>query len=298
MVSFYIINDGNQEELELTVTYDQTKLWCSAEDLKKEQMDSISSLGKVKSSKDPQRTSAHSFEEIGQESIYHEAMILSLHNEMIKISKYISVDFAAFLTDDMGGILDLYFSSVHIKEEFDKAGIRVGKSFAKQDFGLNGVSLSMEMNSIGVVKGSEHTNSIFSNWNCVCSPLYSDGVIRGYVDISFYKGLQIEFAIPFMQQIAENVTEKWMWSNPEMQLLRLEFSFEQFNLTAREKEVAQMWLCEKSALRISNELGISEGTVRNVVKSIYNKMNVTDRWQFTKKLSFNPVHNPELLYVK
>lgn len=93
----------------------------------------------------------------------------------------------------------------------------------------------MEMNSIGVVKGSEHTNSIFSNWNCVCSPLYSDGVIRGYVDISFYKGLQIEFAIPFMQQIAENVTEKWMWSNPEMQLLRLEFSFEQFNLTAREK---------------------------------------------------------------
>ncbi|HBS45731.1 MAG TPA: hypothetical protein DEA91_17015, partial [Paenibacillus sp.] len=55
---------------------------------------------------------------------------------------------------------------------------------------------------------------------------------------------------------------------------------------------------EKSALRISNELGISEGTVRNVVKSIYNKMNITDRWQFTKKLSFNPVHNPELLYVK
>lgn len=33
------------------------------------------------------------------------------------------------------------------------------------------------------------------------------------------------------------------------------------------------------------ELGIKEGTVRNIVKNIYSKMNVGDRSQFIKKLT-------------
>ncbi|MNR53500.1 Transcriptional regulatory protein DegU [compost metagenome] len=60
---------------------------------------------------------------------------------------------------------------------------------------------------------------------------------------------------------------------------------DKFKLTAREKEVASLWLSGKSALHISNTLGISEGSVRNVVKSIYIKMNVNDRSQFAKKLT-------------
>lgn len=122
------------------------------------------------------------------------------------------------------------------------------------------------------------------------------GEIQGYIDISFYKGQQIELAIPLIQQIAENVSCKWMLSNPELQLLKLEMSFDEYSLTGREKDVAQMWLSEKSALFISNGLGISEGTVRNVIKSIYNKMKVTDRWQFIKKLSPNSENNPKFLY--
>ncbi|WP_310830441.1 helix-turn-helix transcriptional regulator [Paenibacillus pedocola] len=95
---------------------------------------------------------------------------------------------------------------------------------------------------------------------------------------------QIEFAIPFVQQLAENVTDKWMNQNIDLQKYRLDMIFGEYKLTAREKDVASLWLSEKSALHISSELGISEGSVRNVVKSIYFKMNVNDRWQFTKKL--------------
>lgn len=272
----------------MTITYDQTKFWYSPEDLKKEQLDSFYSLSKITSSIDHDNKRTLSFSEIKPDSIYHKAMITSLHNEMLKISKYISVDFAAFLTDDTGEILDLYPSSLDIEEELHNVGLGVGTSFSKHEYGLNAVSLAMEMNSMGVVKGREHTNSLFFDWNCVCSPLYSEGEIQGYVDISFYMGQQIELAIPLIRQIAENVSGKWMRSNPELQLLKLEMSFDEYSLTGREKDVAQIWLLEKSALYISNELGISEGTVRNIVKSIYNKMKVTDRWQFIKKLSPDP----------
>ncbi|WP_157794053.1 helix-turn-helix transcriptional regulator [Paenibacillus donghaensis] len=62
-------------------------------------------------------------------------------------------------------------------------------------------------------------------------------------------------------------------------------SFHEYGLTDREREVAGLWSLQKSALYISNELNISEGTVRNMIKSIYSKMSVSDRWQFAKKLA-------------
>ncbi|WP_054942216.1 helix-turn-helix transcriptional regulator [Paenibacillus ihuae] len=279
----------------MTAAHDQTKMWYSPEDFNKEQIDFFYEAKVSGSSQAREEMRAQSFRETEQNSIYHKAMISSLHNEMLKISSYISVDFAVFLTDHTGEILDLHPSSPEIQAELAKAGLGVGTSFAKQELGLNAVSLAMEMNSIGVVKGMEHTNPIFFDWNCVCSPLYSEGVIQGYVDISFYRGQPIELAIPLMRQIADNVSGKWMRSNPELQLLKLEMIFDEYGLTGREKDVAQSWLAEKSALYISNELGISEGTVRNVIKSIYNKMNVSDRWQFIKKLSPEPANQQTFL---
>lgn len=62
----------------------------------------------------------------------------------------------------------------------------------------------------------------------------------------------------------------------------LEARFQEYRLTAREREVAHLWLSEKGALHISGELGISEGTVRNIVKNIYTKLRVNERKQFVK----------------
>lgn len=218
-------------------------------------------------------------------TIYQNAMILSFQSEIKKIIRFLVVPSIFFLTDEYGSILDLIGSSPDIHEDLDMAGLSIGVSLAKQYSGLNAVSLAIEMNCIGVVRGEEHSDSTFKDWNCVCAPLYLDGAVHGYVDISFNRGQQIEFAIPFVQQIAENVTNKWMDGDLYLQKYRLETSLNDYKLTAREKEVAYLWLMEKSALHVSTDLGISEGTVRNMIKSIYAKLNVSDRWQFAKKLA-------------
>ncbi|WP_379135507.1 LuxR C-terminal-related transcriptional regulator [Paenibacillus sp. sgz500958] len=216
---------------------------------------------------------------------YQGALILSIRNEMKRISEFIPLPFVIFLTDKTGRILDVVSSAESLRDEMEQAGFSAGLSLAKQSAGLNAVSLAMEMNCIGVVQGDEHSDPTFKHWNCVCAPLYLDGIVQGYVDISFHKQQPIEFAIPFIQQVSENVTGKWMNQNAEVQQHRIVTKFQEYNLTAREKDVAYQWFLEKSALYISNELDICEGTVRNIVKSIYTKMNVNDRRQFTKKLT-------------
>jgi transcriptional regulator of acetoin/glycerol metabolism len=212
-------------------------------------------------------------------------MISSIRSEMNKLSQLISIPYVVFLTDRAGTILELVCSSPGTRDEMDQAELRPGVSLCRQHAGMNAVSLAMEMNCIGVVRGPEHSGLAFQNWNCVCAPLQDDDIVYGYVDISFNRGEPIEFAIPFVQQIAENIMEKWMEKNPEMQEYRLEAALREYKLTAREQDVARLWLLEKSALHIANDLGISEGTVRNMLKSIYSKMRVNDRWQFVKRLT-------------
>ena len=265
----------------------KTRTWCSPDDLKEEQMNSFQP--NTPNNKDIQGSSPilslASLPDDELKFLYQKAMITSIRREMVKICEYISLSFVVFLTDDIGNILDLVCSSSEMQEDMNKAGLGTGVCLSKMSSGLNAVSLAMEMECIGVVRGEEHSDATFKDWNCVCAPLYLDGVVRGYVDISFSRGQHIEFAIPFMQQIAENVARKWMDKNSELQQSRLEISFHNYKLTARERDVAHLWYQEKSALHISNTLGISEGTVRNMVKNIYTKMNVNDRRQFSKKLA-------------
>lgn len=223
--------------------------------------------------------------EESREQIYHRAMISSIRSEMNKLSQLISIPYVVFLTDKAGTILELVCSSTGTREEMDRAELRPGVSLCRQLSGMNAVSLAMEVNCIGVVRGAEHSDRTFHNWNCICAPLQDENTIYGYVDISFYRGEPVEFAIPFVQQIAENIMEKWMEKNPEMQQYRLEAALQEYKLTAREQDVARLWLLEKSALHIGSDLGISEGTVRNMLKSIYSKMRVNDRFQFVKRLA-------------
>ncbi|WP_410512561.1 LuxR C-terminal-related transcriptional regulator [Paenibacillus sp. BR2-3] len=269
----------------MLITSTKTRTWCSPDDLEEEQRNSFQPTiaDNIAIHNYPLQTLIFAGDE--KKALYHKAMIASIRREMVKISRFISISFVVFLTDEEGNILDLVCSSPDMQEDMNKAGLSHGVCLSKLYSGLNAVSLAMEMNCIGVVRGEEHSDSVFKNWNCVCAPLHLDGAVRGYVDISFNRGQQIEFAIPFVQQLAENVTDKWMGRNSDLQQYRLEANLQHYKLTAREKEVACLWLLERSALYISNALGISEGTIRNMVRSIYSKMNVNDRGQFTKKLS-------------
>ncbi|WP_379157380.1 LuxR C-terminal-related transcriptional regulator [Paenibacillus sp. sgz5001063] len=217
-------------------------------------------------------------------AVYSEAMVSSMRAEMVAISQFIPIPYVVFLADEEGWILDLICSSRSLQENMDHAGLGAGINLSKRYSGLNAVSLAMEMNLIGVVRGMEHTDASFQSWNCVCAPLSLDGGTLGYVDISFDSKQPIDFAIPFVQQLADNVAYKRMVNNASLQKFRLDMVLSKYKLTAREKEVAALWLTDKSALHISSALGISEGSVRNVVKSIYIKMNVNDRSHFAKKL--------------
>ncbi|AIQ65824.1 hypothetical protein PSTEL_24665 [Paenibacillus stellifer] len=211
-------------------------------------------------------------------------MVETLRDEIGGIASFIPIPFAAFLTDEHGFILDVISHSL----PFRVSGLEVGYNLAKGSCGLNAVSLSMEKNGIGVVRGDEHTLPIFRNWNCVSAPLEWNGDIRGYIDLSFESDCRVEFAIPFVKLLSLNAASRLMVEERVLHERRkehLEPLFEEFRLSPREKEIAQAWMARKSALYIANELGIAEGTVRNMVRSIYTKMNVGDRWQFMSKLA-------------
>lgn len=263
--------------------FKQTRAWCQPGDLSEQQLELFRPASGDKRTV-PSVMTAPSEEVKYIDTVYHKAMIAAIRNEMNRFSQYITLPYVIFLTDRRGRILERVCSSPELQEEMNRAEFRIGVSLCRQQSGLNAVSLAMEMNCIGVVRGTEHSEAGFGEWNCICAPLKAEGQVYGYVDISFNRREQIEFAIPFIQQIAENITGRWMESHPEMQQFRLENSFQEYKLTAREQDVARLWLLEKSALHISSELGISEGTVRNMLKSIYSKMKVNDRWQFAKRL--------------
>lgn len=264
--------------------FNQSRAWSMPGDLEASELEAFRPLDTAKTQVQGGVSVAGASEE-SREHIYHRAMISSIRSEMNKLSQLLLIPYVVFLTDKAGTILELVYSSAETQAEMEQAELRPGVSLSRQQAGMNAVSLAMEMNCIGVVRGTEHTDQAFRDWNCVCAPLQDNDTVYGYVDISFNRGEPIEFAIPFVQQIAENIMEKWMEKNPEMQQYRLEATLLEYKLTAREQEVARLWLMEKSALHIGSDLGISEGTVRNMLKSIYSKMRVNDRFQFVKRLT-------------
>ncbi|NQX47245.1 hypothetical protein HQN87_18080 [Paenibacillus tritici] len=264
--------------------FDRPRAWSMPGDLEASELEAFRPLEAAQADVHGTVSGAGSSAE-SKEHIYHRAMIASIRSEMNKLSQLLSIPYVVFLTDKAGTILELVYSSPDTRTEMEQAELRPGVSLCRERAGMNAVSLAMEMKCIGVVRGAEHSDQAFRNWNCVCAPLQDHNTVYGYVDISFNRVEPIEFAIPFVQQIAENVMGKWMEKNPEMQQYRLEATLQAYKLTAREQEVARLWLLEKSALHIGSDLGISEGTVRNMLKSIYSKMRVNDRFQFVKRLT-------------
>ncbi|MBY9077548.1 hypothetical protein KIH86_26885 [Paenibacillus sp. HN-1] len=211
-------------------------------------------------------------------------IIETLRDEIGRIASFIPIPFAAFLTDEHGFILDVISHSL----PFRSSGLEVGSNLAKGSCGLNAVSLSMEKNGIGVVRGDEHTLPIFRTWNCVSAPLEWNGDTRGYIDLSFESNCRVEFAIPFVKLLSLNAASRLMQEERILHERRkedLEPLFEAFRLSPGEREIAQAWMARKSAMYIAGELGIAEETVLNMVRSIYTKMNVGDRGQFMSKLA-------------
>lgn len=155
-----------------------------------------------------------------------------------------------------------------------------GSLFTIENTGLNAITLSIELKDWVYLSGAEHDFQLFKKWNCFCSPIRQNGEIVGYLDMSFaVEDDHLLMAALFTSTLKsiESVLDK-----PDQQQLIYD-QFQAYRLSPREKEIAYMWLNNCSALRIASELGITEGTVRNVIKKVYRKTEVCDKGQFIRK---------------
>lgn len=185
-----------------------------------------------------------------------------------------------FLLADAEGVA-LY---LHCPSKMDKplreAGLQEGVHFSLDRLGINGISMAMERQTIVAVRGPEHDVEVLKDMNCICIPIRSKDGIAGYLDLSFSRQHDIEFAIPILLRIVARIETRLNNEVTDRSRERLYEAFDRFGLSPREKEAAYGWLRNYSALRIADEMGISEGTVRNLIKKVYAKTKQNDRGQF------------------
>lgn len=158
-----------------------------------------------------------------------------------------------------------------------------GCSFALQAAGINGISLAMRKGSSSVVEGGNHSLQIFSDWTCICHPIKVNGEIIGYLDLSMREGIEVSFACVLVERLVNDIENKYKQSNPEIKKEIMDKQFQMFKLTPREREVACAWLNNHSVLQIACNMGITEGTVRQMLKRVYSKTRVCDKGQFMRK---------------
>lgn len=158
-----------------------------------------------------------------------------------------------------------------------------GCSFVLHAVGINGISLAMHTGSSAVVEGINHSLQIFSDWTCICHPIKVNGEIIGYLDLSMKEGMEISFACVLVERLVNEIENKYKQSNPEIKKEIMDKQFQMYKLTPREREVAYAWLNNQSALQIAINMGITEGTVRNMLKKVYTKTKVGDKGQYYRK---------------
>ena len=174
---------------------------------------------------------------------------------------------------------DVHISG-HAKEASQSRKIdflKTGKLINKTNIGLNAVSLAIETGKVAIVQGKEHSHLSMQNLNCICVPIVHNSAIKAYFNISFEQQHEFEWALPLIIKLAENISKIWTDDNSEGKDIIDSQFLDEYGLSLREKDVALLWYSNKSALFISQRLGIAEGTVRNIVKRIYLKLNINDR---------------------
>lgn len=189
-----------------------------------------------------------------------------------------------FLVTDPNGILIQLIGQAEMIEKLRGYNVDVGTPFAFEQAGINGVSLAMRLQSTVVVQGEQHTMQLCKDWTCICSPVRIFDEVCGYIDLSFGSDVDVTFAVPLLKKTIEEIERKLKKTRQSIGGGATAYLlFEPYNLSNREKEVAFGWLQNKSALQMAHTMGITEGTVRNVLKKVYAKTGVSDKGQFFRK---------------
>jgi transcriptional regulator of acetoin/glycerol metabolism len=209
----------------------------------------------------------------------NELLIQVVRHEIGRWGGLIPVPHLFLLADEEGVAIHLDCPE-EMGNPLRESGLREGVHFSLGHLGINGISMAIERQTVVVVRGQEHDVELFQALNCLCIPIRTNGKSVAYLDMSFSHQHNIEFAIPILLRIVERIERRLGVDVSEGSKTRLFGAFERFKLTPREMEAAYGWLRGSSALRIAEEMGITEGSVRNLIKKVYAKTKQRDKGQF------------------
>lgn len=209
--------------------------------------------------------------------------LLTVANEdMLLVNSGIGIPHLFIVTDPYGFAIRI-IGEQEIVERLRSSEIDIGSSFAYENAGINGVSLAMHLQGTVVVQDNEHTLAFYKNWACVCSPVRLSDEICGYVDLSFHTDVDVTFAVPLLNKMIEKMESNLRDNRARIRKESENGLFDAYHLSNREQEVALGWLQNKSVLQMAHTMGITEGTIRNVLKKVYAKTGVNDKGQFFRK---------------
>ncbi len=221
--------------------------------------------------------------EIAKQKVTDHSTFISQTNEVIRsLHEQLCTPHFFILTDADGMMLDAvsFNSALQLLENIN---IGLGTLFALDCGGINAISMAMLLHSTVVLKGTEHTLDLFKDWTCICFPIKNGESVVGYLDLSFKSDIEVTFAVPLLERAIREIEKKLQNLNPEIKQKKIIELFDAYSLSIREKEVGYRWLQNQSALQIATSMGITEGTVRNMLKKVYAKTGICDKGQFIRK---------------
>jgi len=225
-----------------------------------------------------------SMTEIKERLIERKEILYLLQEETGNMNDLLSIPYLFVIADPEGTIID-YCGTELLKGYFERNHMKIGTSSAMNKAGINAIALSMENHSASVVIGAEHSNRLFAELSCVCTPIRIKNVIIGYLSLCFHYFHEVTFALPLIEHLAKNIEEKLPQKDPMLQKELTYSLFEQYKLTNREKEIAYGWLENKNVPEIADIYGISQSTVRTFIKKIYAKARVNHKGAFLRKFT-------------
>ncbi|WP_053373631.1 helix-turn-helix transcriptional regulator [Paenibacillus sp. FJAT-27812] len=205
-------------------------------------------------------------------------------DELNVLRSTLSIPYFIIIADQDGDAIEMLCSSGMLHFLQGK-GIMPGLSFSMAKKGINAISLSIELEKPTVVRGKEHHIQLLREWNCVCVPIVLNNKNRAYIKLAFNLKYDIDFAVSVMMQVKKNI-ERELLSNCPSKMKEITYlCFNKYGLSMREKEAAYGWFLNHSTLRIAGDMGITEGSVRNIIKKVYTKTQVNDKGQFIWKFN-------------